>query len=75
MNFEFGWLGGGVLLVLAVVFLLKAVTAHACPIVPGDLLRQCLWSQVRGAVVTSASLTSCGWTSRTAATPSAPARP
>jgi ATP-dependent DNA helicase DinG len=36
------------------------LTAHACPIVPGDLLRQCLWSQVRGAVVTSASLTSCG---------------
>ena len=36
------------------------LSAHACPIVPGDLLRQCLWSQVRGAVVTSASLTSCG---------------
>lgn len=36
------------------------LTAHACPIVPGDLLRQCLWSQVRGAVITSASLTSCG---------------
>jgi ATP-dependent DNA helicase DinG len=36
------------------------MTAHACPIVPGDLLRQFLWSQVRGAVVTSASLTSCG---------------
>ena len=36
------------------------VSAHACPIVPGDLLRQFLWSQVRGAVVTSASLTSCG---------------
>lgn len=36
------------------------VTAHACPIVPGDLLRQFLWTQVRGAVVTSASLTSCG---------------
>jgi ATP-dependent DNA helicase DinG len=34
-------------------------TAHACPIVPGDLLRQFLWSQVRGAVLTSASLTSC----------------
>ena len=28
------------------------VTAHACPIVPGDLLRQFLWSQVRGAIVT-----------------------
>ena len=36
------------------------VTAHASPIVPGDLLRQFLWSRVRGAVVTSASLTSCG---------------
>ena len=36
------------------------LTAHACPIVPGDLLRQSLWSQVRGAVITSASLTSCG---------------
>ena len=35
------------------------VTAHASPIVPGDLLRQFLWSQVRGAIVTSASLTSC----------------
>ncbi len=35
-------------------------TAHACPIVPGDLLHYHLWSQVRGAVVTSASLTSCG---------------
>ena len=36
------------------------MTAHACPTVPGDLLRQFLWSQVRGAIVTSASLTSCG---------------
>ncbi len=36
------------------------MSAHACPIVPGDLLRQYLWSQVRAAVVTSASLTSCG---------------
>jgi ATP-dependent DNA helicase DinG len=36
------------------------LTAHACPMVPGDLLRQFLWSQVRGAVITSASLTSCG---------------
>jgi len=39
---------------------LVALSAHACPIVPGELLRQHLWSQVRGAVVTSASLTSCG---------------
>lgn len=36
------------------------LSAHACPMVPGDLLRQFLWSQVRGAVITSASLTSCG---------------
>ena len=37
-----------------------ALSAHACPLVPGDLLRQHLWAQVRGAVVTSATLTSCG---------------
>lgn len=36
------------------------VTAHASPIVPGDLLKQFLWSRVRAAVITSASLTSCG---------------
>ena len=39
---------------------LVVLTAHACPIVPGDLLRQHLWRQVRAAVITSASLTSCG---------------
>jgi ATP-dependent DNA helicase DinG len=39
---------------------LVSLSAHACPIVPGDLLRQHLWNQVRGAVITSASLTSCG---------------
>ncbi len=39
---------------------LVSLSLHACPIVPGDLLGQHLWSQVRGAVVTSASLTSCG---------------
>jgi len=39
---------------------LVSLSAHACPIVPGDLLRHHLWRQVRGAVVTSASLTSCG---------------
>jgi ATP-dependent DNA helicase DinG len=39
---------------------LVVVSAHACPIVPGDLLRQHLWRQVRAAVVTSATLTSCG---------------
>ncbi|RFO99023.1 ATP-dependent DNA helicase DinG [Rhodoferax lacus] len=36
------------------------LSANASPMVPGDLLRQFLWSQVRGAVITSASLTSCG---------------
>jgi ATP-dependent DNA helicase DinG len=36
------------------------LSMHASPMVPGDLLRQFLWSQVRGAVITSASLTSCG---------------
>jgi len=39
---------------------LVRLSAHACPLVPGDLLRQHLWPQVRGAVVTSATLTSCG---------------
>lgn len=39
---------------------LVALSAQACPIVPGDLLRHHLWNNVRGAVVTSASLTSCG---------------
>lgn len=39
---------------------LVSLSAHACPIVPGDLLRNHLWSQVRGAVITSASLTTCG---------------
>ncbi len=33
---------------------------HACPILPGDLLAQNLWAGVRAAVVTSATLTSCG---------------
>ncbi len=36
------------------------LTAHACPIVPGDLLRQSLWRSVRGALITSATLSSCG---------------
>ena len=36
------------------------LSAHVCPIVPGDLLRRHVWAQVRGAVVTSASLTTCG---------------
>ena len=39
---------------------LVSLSAHACPIVPGDLLRQHLWSEVRGAVITSATLSSCG---------------
>lgn len=33
---------------------------HACPILPGDLLRFHLWPRVRGAVVTSATLKGCG---------------
>lgn len=36
------------------------VKAHASPILPGSTLRHHLWSQVRGAVLTSATLTSCG---------------
>lgn len=38
----------------------NVVKAHASPIQPGSTLRQHLWSQVRGAVLTSATLTSCG---------------
>ena len=36
------------------------VKAHASPILPGNTLRTHLWSAVRGAVLTSATLTSCG---------------
>ena len=36
------------------------VKAHASPILPGATLRTHLWSAVRGAVITSATLTSCG---------------
>ena len=36
------------------------VKAHASPILPGSTLRGHLWSSVRGAVLTSATLTSCG---------------
>jgi ATP-dependent DNA helicase DinG len=36
------------------------VKAHASPILPGATLRAHLWSAVRGAVITSATLTSCG---------------
>ena len=39
---------------------LVSLSAHACPIVPGDLLRQHLWGEVRGVVITSATLSSCG---------------
>ncbi|MDA7418376.1 ATP-dependent DNA helicase DinG [Xenophilus arseniciresistens] len=34
--------------------------AHASPLLPGSMLRQHLWTRVRGAVLTSATLTSCG---------------
>lgn len=34
--------------------------AHACPTLPGTVLRQHLWPRVRAAVLTSATLTSCG---------------
>lgn len=36
------------------------VRAHASPLLPGNTLRHQLWSAVRGAVLTSATLTSCG---------------
>ena len=39
---------------------LVTLTAHACPLEPGSLLRNQLWSKVRAAVVTSASLVTCG---------------
>jgi ATP-dependent DNA helicase DinG len=39
---------------------LVTLTAHACPLQPGSLLSYHLWKQVRGAVVTSASLVTCG---------------
>lgn len=38
---------------------LVTLSAHACPLQPGSLLRSHLWRNVRAAVVTSASLTSC----------------
>jgi ATP-dependent DNA helicase DinG len=37
-----------------------ALHLHACPILPGDLLAYNLWHKVRAAVVTSATMTSCG---------------
>ena len=36
------------------------IRAHASPLLPGSTLRHHLWSRVRGAVLTSATLTSCG---------------
>ncbi|MDB5884392.1 MAG: ATP-dependent helicase DinG [Polaromonas sp.] len=36
------------------------IKAHASPILPGSMLRQHFWTRVRAAVVTSATLTSCG---------------
>ena len=39
---------------------LVVIKAHASPILPGSTLRSRLWSSVRSAVVTSATLTSCG---------------
>lgn len=36
------------------------VQLHACPVIPGDTLAQQLWPGVRAAVITSATLTSCG---------------
>ena len=36
------------------------LSAHACPLQPGSLLHHHLWRHVRGAVVTSASLVTCG---------------
>jgi ATP-dependent DNA helicase DinG len=39
---------------------LVTLSAHACPLQPGTLLRHHLWSKVRAAVATSASLTTCG---------------
>ncbi len=39
---------------------LVTLSAHACPLNPGGLLRSQLWSRVRAAVATSASLVTCG---------------
>jgi ATP-dependent DNA helicase DinG len=36
------------------------ISAHAVPLEPGELLSQQLWASMRGAVLTSATLTSCG---------------
>ena len=39
---------------------LATLQAHASPLLPGATLRNNLWNKVRGAVLTSATLTSCG---------------
>jgi ATP-dependent DNA helicase DinG len=39
---------------------LVTLSAHACPLNPGSLLRGQLWNKVRAAVATSASLVTCG---------------
>jgi ATP-dependent DNA helicase DinG len=39
---------------------LVGISLHASPLVPGALLRQQLWQTMRGAVLTSASLSACG---------------
>ncbi len=38
----------------------RVLRAHANPVLPGNALRQHLWSGARAAVLTSATLTSCG---------------
>lgn len=45
---------------LEVVHDLVVLHAHASPTLPGATLRQHVWSKVRAAVLTSATLTSCG---------------
>lgn len=37
-----------------------AIALHACPVLPGQLLQENLWGHVRAAVLTSATMTSCG---------------
>jgi ATP-dependent DNA helicase DinG len=39
---------------------LVSVSAHAVPLEPGELLSRQVWAAMRGAVLTSATLTSCG---------------
>ena len=39
---------------------MATLQAHASPLLPGATLRNNLWNKVRGAVLTSATLTSCG---------------